>query len=104
MLTSLAVLDACLTGYLTATGAFAERLLTALDAAAEAGGDYRGLQSAALLVVARDRAPLSLRIDMHDAPLASLRRLYQASQTAPYSDWLDEVPTLDQPFKTPVSE
>jgi uncharacterized Ntn-hydrolase superfamily protein len=104
MLTSSAVLDACLTGYLTATGGFAERLLAALDAAAEAGGDYRGLKSAALLVVARKRAPLSLRIDMEDAPLTALRRLYQASQTAPYSDWLEEVPTLDQPCKAPDSE
>ena len=59
------------------------RLLDCLDAAQAAGGDSRGQQSAALLVVQRDAgyAELSdslvdLRIDDHASPLAELRRLY----------------------------
>jgi uncharacterized Ntn-hydrolase superfamily protein len=59
------------------------RLLDCLDAAQAAGGDSRGQQSAALLVVQRNAgyAALSdslvdLRIDDHERPLEELRRLY----------------------------
>ena len=61
----------------------AERLLDCLAAAQKAGGDRRGQQSAALLVVERDAgyAQLSdtlvdLRVDDHTAPIEELRRLY----------------------------
>jgi uncharacterized Ntn-hydrolase superfamily protein len=61
----------------------AERLLDCLDAAQAAGGDRRGQQSAALLIVEQDGgyAKLSdvvvdLRVDDHAAPLSELRRLY----------------------------
>jgi len=60
----------------------AERLLDCLDAAEAAGGDRRGRQSAALLVVERDGgyAGLSdslvdLRVDDHEDPLGELRRI-----------------------------
>jgi uncharacterized Ntn-hydrolase superfamily protein len=59
------------------------RLLECLDAAQAAGGDSRGQQSAALLVVQRDAgyAALSdslvdLRVEDHERPLEELRRLY----------------------------
>jgi uncharacterized Ntn-hydrolase superfamily protein len=59
------------------------RLLDCLDAAQAAGGDSRGQQSAALLIVQRNAgyAELSdslvdLRIDDHERPLEELRRLY----------------------------
>ncbi|EAR50441.1 hypothetical protein OG2516_08888 [Oceanicola granulosus HTCC2516] len=102
MLASEAVLDACLEGYLAATGPHPERLLAALEAADAAGGDSRGLLSAALLVTGRDMAPLTLRIDHADRPLAALRTLYDRSQTSPYRDWLDLVPTLDHPNRSPA--
>jgi uncharacterized Ntn-hydrolase superfamily protein len=61
----------------------AERLLDCLDAAQAAGGDSRGQQSAALLVVARDGGyaglsdvVMELRVDDHERPLEELRRLY----------------------------
>jgi uncharacterized Ntn-hydrolase superfamily protein len=62
--------------------AFAERLLAALDAAQAEGGDLRGQQSVALLIVspratgnpAEDR-PMDLRVEDHPDPLAELRRL-----------------------------
>ena len=61
----------------------AERLLECLAAAQAAGGDRRGQQSAALLVVERDGgyAGLSdtlvdLRVDDHTQPVAELARLY----------------------------
>jgi len=68
--------------YAEGTGDLADRMLAALDAAQSAGGDIRGKQSAALLVVAgkstgkrwRDEV-FNLRVDDHPQPLAELRRL-----------------------------
>ncbi len=60
----------------------AERLLIAMEVAQEAGGDIRGKQSAALLVVAAENSGQSwvdrkvdLRVDDHKEPLKELRRL-----------------------------
>lgn len=62
----------------------AERLLAALGAAQRAGGDSRGQQSAALLVVKRNGgyAGLSdslvdLRVDDHERPIEELARVYE---------------------------
>jgi len=88
----------------TATLPLPERLLAALDAAAAAGGDARGLASAALLVVGRDIAPLTLRIDHSAQPLAALADLYRVSQTEPYNGWTQVVPVLDDPERTPAAE
>jgi uncharacterized Ntn-hydrolase superfamily protein len=65
-----------------AEGDLAERMLVALDAAQAAGGDIRGKQSAALIVVSgkpsgkpwQDRL-YDLRVDDHPEPVAELRRL-----------------------------
>lgn len=101
MLRSGAVLDAALEGYATATGAFADRLVAALRAAEAAGGDSRGLQSAALLVVSRTEPPLTLRIDRSDDPVTALTDLHRAVRTPPYADWLTVVPVLDDPYRAP---
>ena len=67
----------------TAGRPLAERLLDCLTAAQKTGGDRRGQQSAALLVVERNGgyARLSdtlvdLRVDDHAVPIEELRRLY----------------------------
>jgi uncharacterized Ntn-hydrolase superfamily protein len=67
----------------SARAPLAERLLDCLAAAQKAGGDRRGQQSAALLVVERNAgyAQLSdtlvdLRVDDHSDPIGELRRLY----------------------------
>ncbi len=65
-----------------AKGDLAERLLVALEAAQAAGGDIRGKQSAAILVVKgepsgkpwNDRL-FDLRVEDHPTPVAELRRL-----------------------------
>jgi uncharacterized Ntn-hydrolase superfamily protein len=58
-------------------GAFAERLIAALEAGEAAGGDKRGRQSAALLIYSTEQYPeLNLRVDDHADPLVELRRLY----------------------------
>jgi uncharacterized Ntn-hydrolase superfamily protein len=74
--------DAMLDAYRSSEGDLAARLLAALDAAEREGGDIRGRQSAALVVVAprgtgaptEDR-PFDLRVDDHPDPVGELRRL-----------------------------
>src|SRR3982751_4535685 len=67
----------------TAGKPLAERLLECLAASQAAGGDRRGQQSAALLVVERDGGYagmsdvlVDLRVDDHAQPVAELARLY----------------------------
>jgi uncharacterized Ntn-hydrolase superfamily protein len=78
----------------------AERLLACLVAAQAAGGDRRGQQSAALLVVERDGGyaglsdvAVDLRVDDHAAAVEELRRLYAIHQalfgTTPPGEWLE---------------
>ena len=73
------VWPAMLEAFQGAAGPLAGRLLDALDAAQEAGGDARGQQSAALLVVGPEGEPweaiVSLRVEDHPDPLPELRRL-----------------------------
>ena len=76
------VWDAMARAYETSTGDLAERLLAALEAAQAEGGDIRGQQSAAILIVPAassgrpyaDRV-MDLRVEDHPAPVAELRRL-----------------------------
>jgi uncharacterized Ntn-hydrolase superfamily protein len=65
-----------------ASGDLAERMLAALDAAEAEGGDIRGRQSAALLIVSGEPTgrpwvdrTFDLRVEDHPQPLAELRRL-----------------------------
>src|SRR5512145_2375295 len=74
--------DAMARAYEAAKGPLAERLLAALDAAQATGGDIRGKQSAAILVVraAPSAKPwtdrlVDLRIEDHAEPIAEMRRL-----------------------------
>jgi uncharacterized Ntn-hydrolase superfamily protein len=61
----------------------AARLLAALTAGEQAGGETGALRSAALLVVDREPfALVDLRIDAHDDPLAALQELW-----AQYEPW-----------------
>lgn len=95
LLASEAVLDACLAGALADTGALDTRLLSALESAVNAGGDSRGLLSAALLVVGPDCPPLSLRVDYSEAPLAALADLHRRATSGDYARWTRHVPTLN---------
>jgi len=69
-------------------GELAERLLAALQAGQAAGGDRRGQQSAALLVVRpSDRYPqyrtryIDLRVEDHPSPIEELVRVFRIHQT-----------------------
>ena len=78
----------------------ARRLIDCLAAAQAAGGDRRGQQSAAVLVVERDGgyAGLSdvlvdLRVDDHAEPIAELARIYEIHLRlfggTPRSEWIE---------------
>jgi uncharacterized Ntn-hydrolase superfamily protein len=78
----------------------AERLLECLAAAQAAGGDRRGQQSAALLVVERaggyaglSDSLVDLRVDDHEQPVAELARLYAMHALlfgkTPRERWID---------------
>jgi uncharacterized Ntn-hydrolase superfamily protein len=80
------VVDAMARSFEASAGAapLAERLLDALQAGQDAGGDRRGVQSAALLILKPlslqgfgDRA-LDLRVDEHSDPFGELRRVLMA--------------------------
>ena len=83
----------------------AERLINCLAAAQAAGGDRRGQQSAALLVVERDGgyaglsdSVVDLRVDDHQTPVEELGRLYRIHQAlfgkTPPEEWLELDETL----------
>jgi uncharacterized Ntn-hydrolase superfamily protein len=65
--------------FAAATGPLADRMMAALDAAEGEGGDVRGRQSAAMVVVPAEGEPwrrrVDLRVEDHTAPLPELRRL-----------------------------
>jgi uncharacterized Ntn-hydrolase superfamily protein len=79
----------------TAMGELPDRLLAALDAAEEAGGDVRGHQSAAMIVVrARDELwhrSLDLRVEDSAFPLVELRRLMRLRQAYDLAERADEL-------------
>lgn len=80
------VVDAMAEAYEAAEGGLATRLVAALAAGQEAGGDARGRQSAALVVVregagygGNDRY-IDLRVDDHPQPIVELQRLLDIFQ------------------------
>ena len=82
MLSSADVLPAMSAGFAAAGGSLADRLLAALTAGQDAGGDLRGRQSAALQVVSGtpaseddDGVRVDLRVDDSGDPVAQLRML-----------------------------
>jgi uncharacterized Ntn-hydrolase superfamily protein len=86
-----------------AQGDLADRLLAALDAAQGAGGDIRGKQSAALLVVRGTATGRSwvdrrfdLRIEDDPEPLAEMRRLLRLARAYEHSNHGDELATLQR--------
>ena len=76
---------------------FAERLIAALEAGEAAGGDKRGKQAAALLIVTTEVYPsLDLRVDDHGEPIIELRRLLDKSLER-YQPFVACLPTRANP-------
>ena len=106
ILVSAETVDALAETFESSSGPLAQRLIDCLAAAQEAGGDSRGQQSAALLVVEKDGgyAGLSdvlvdLRVDDHERPIEELRRLYGLHQAifgkTPRGEWVEVDESLE---------
>src|SRR4051794_20628033 len=111
ILVSAETVDAIAETFEAGSDPLAERLLDCLDAAQASGGDKRGQQSAALLVVEKDAgyAGLSdvvveLRVDDHERPLDELRRIYRLHDAlfgrTPKDEWVD----VDEELRTELTE
>jgi len=99
ILVSAETVDALAETFESSTGSLASRLIDCLAAAQAAGGDSRGQQSSALLVVQRDGgyAGLSdvvveLRVEDHERPIEELGRIYRLHDeifgVTPRDKWL----------------
>jgi len=95
------VLEAMVDALETGQQPFEDRLLAALDAGQKAGGDERGVQSAAMLVVRENAPPLDLRVDWHETPIVALGRLLEKTRRPDYRDWLKVTPTTSDPHRSP---
>lgn len=95
LLASAEVWPAMLKAFQDSAGPLAGRLLTALEAGEAAGGDARGCQSAALLVVGASGASwqtlVSLRVDDHPVPLVELARLLELHEAYTLADDADRL-------------
>jgi uncharacterized Ntn-hydrolase superfamily protein len=95
--------EAMAAGFTAAEGPLAERLLAALEAAEGAGGDVRGRQSAALMVVPADPAAprtsrtVDLRVEDHGDPLGELRRLLVLHRAYELAGQADELVAQHRP-------
>ena len=94
----------------SAARSLSERLLDCLAAAEFAGGDRRGRQSAALLIVRKDGGyggesdvAVDLRVDDHPHPIEELKRIYGIHDLlfgqTPDEEWLDVDETLGEELR-----
>jgi uncharacterized Ntn-hydrolase superfamily protein len=82
-------------------GDLGDRLMAALEAAEAEGGDVRGRQSAALLVVPQSgeawQARIGLRVEDHPDPLRELRRLLGLQRAYELAGEADQLMAADRP-------
>ncbi len=81
LLASPEVIDAVAAAFEQATGRFTDRLLTALEASESGGGDKRGDNVSAAVLVYGEPSKLyhNLRVDTPGQPIADLREAYEAA-------------------------
>lgn len=89
------VLTRMMEGFCNGLGDLADRLLATLRSGAKAGGDSRGLMSAAILIVSHDKPPLTLRVDFDESPTDRLESRLARTRDPAYSQWLDDLPTIN---------
>ena len=97
------VCEAMVAAYRAAEGDLAERMMIALEAAQAEGGDIRGKQSAAILVVSDDRSlppwdgrVVDLRVDDHATPLLEMRRLLTLARAYTFMNEGDALMTSNE--------
>jgi uncharacterized Ntn-hydrolase superfamily protein len=91
------VLPAMAKAYESANGPLAQRMLYAMQAGQDAGGDVRGMQSAAILIVGGEKVDepwqgvkMELRVEDHPTPVAELKRLVTLHQAYELMNTADE--------------
>lgn len=84
------VVDSMIAAYQRTSGHLALRLVAALEAGQAAGGDTRGMQSAAILIVKKcggvwlhNDVVLRLQVDDNPQPISELRRLVEKAPLPP---------------------
>lgn len=89
--------------YRETTGDLATRLMAALEAAQAEGGDIRGKQSAAMLIVSGEVSGtpwnsriVDLRVDDHAEPLKELKRLLHVNRVYTHANKGDELMTTNK--------
>jgi len=98
LMSSAGVWPAMAEAFEAAEGSLAQRLLAALEAGERAGGDVRGRQSAAMLIVSlrakghpsADKL-VDLRVDDHPEPLQELRRLLRIHEAYEHANRGDQL-------------
>jgi uncharacterized Ntn-hydrolase superfamily protein len=83
----------------SAASTFAGKLIDALAAGERAGGDSRGLRSAAVRVVCRDHPPVDLRADFDQQPVTRLAEIHRATLEPDFQAFLARVPTIADPMR-----
>lgn len=104
ILTDANVVESMERAFETTSGDLATRMLAALSAGDEAGGDRRGRQSAALLVVragggygGETDVAIDLRVDDHPAPIPELSRVLELHRLIyPHPDDLSFLPVTEE--------
>jgi uncharacterized Ntn-hydrolase superfamily protein len=82
----------------------ADRLVAALSAGQQAGGDKRGKQSAAVKVYGAEAYPLlDLRVDDHAEPVAELCRIHALAKVQ-LQPFLDSLPRRHGGSAVPLGE
>jgi uncharacterized Ntn-hydrolase superfamily protein len=115
ILVSKETVDALAETFESTSGKLAERLIDCLAAAQEAGGDSRGQQSSALVVVQLDGGYagmsdtlVELRVEDHERPIEELRRIYTLHDeifgTTPRRMWLDVDEALADELRTRLAK
>jgi uncharacterized Ntn-hydrolase superfamily protein len=94
------VWDAMADTFETQTGTLADRMLHALEAGQQAGGDVRGQQSAAMLIVKMEKMEnpwdgvlCDLRVEDHPDPINELQRLIRIQHAYQLMNTADELIT-----------
>lgn len=111
ILVSEETVDAMVDTFESTSGKLADRLLKALQAGQEAGGDRRGMQSSAIYVVkekggylgANDRL-IDLRVDEHPDPINELIRIYKLHQLYFAGPAAEDVLTIEGEIKKEISK
>jgi uncharacterized Ntn-hydrolase superfamily protein len=98
MLSNADVVEASIKGYANCEGPLLHKLRHGLEAAAQAGGDTRGLMSAAILIVSEDQPPVDLRVDYSEDAIGALSDLIVLIEKPHYANWVRELPTKTKPF------